>query len=192
MDRLTKILHSQYIRYHRNPEDNIIIVTDPENIRIWYALIIGNEYPYKYAEIIFKFTIPDKYPHDPPSVECLTPNGIFLLGKPFCVSIGEFHKDDWVKSLGITGYSKQLWNALLFFTQKDIKLSINVIWSSPDIRQDYSNKSYNYNKKNNKYIHKLVDQYIEDYPEYLAVKLLKKNRLCLKLEKSLGKVFKTR
>lgn len=175
-NRLVKVLTSQYSRFHRNPEDNIIIVIDPDNIKIWYVLIIGSDEPYCNAEILFQFTIPDRYPHEPPSVECLTPNGIFLLGGPLCISISEFHKEDWVKSLGITGYSKQLWDALLFFTSKETTGSLNLTWTEPEERKKLAKESYNYNLNNNKKIINLINDFIESYPNYTSVKLLLSNR----------------
>ena len=38
MDRLQKVLLSQYKRYLRQPEDNIIFVIDETDMKIWYAL----------------------------------------------------------------------------------------------------------------------------------------------------------
>jgi ubiquitin-conjugating enzyme E2 J2 len=160
----------------RQPEENIIVVMDDTNIKKWYALIVGNSEPYKNAEIIFMFKIPDEYPHKPPSVECLTPNGIFEMGGPLCVSISEFHRESWVKSLGITGYAKQLWNALLCFTPDDTINSIRVTWSSPETRQTLANASRDYNEKCNKNVCQLVDAYIETHPDFSAVKLLLENR----------------
>jgi ubiquitin-conjugating enzyme E2 J2 len=176
MDRLTKVLTSQYNRYIRQPEDNIIVVMDDANIKRWYALILGNHEPYHRAEILFMFKVPDEYPHKPPSVECLTPNGIFELGGPLCVSISEFHRESWVKSLGITGYAKQLWNALLCFSPDDTINSIRVTWTSPETRQSLANQSRAYNEKCNKEVYDLVNVYVETHPEFAAVKLLEENR----------------
>jgi ubiquitin-conjugating enzyme E2 J2 len=177
MERLTRVLTSQYNRYLRQPEDNIIIIIDEENIKVWYALIIGTDEPYLNGEYLFMFKIPDDYPHKPPSVECLTPNGIFELDGPLCVSISEFHKEAWVKSLGITGYAKQLWNALLCFTPDDVINSIRVTWTTPEERIIFANESRAYNEKNNKKVYKLVDDYIETHPDFAAVALLITNRL---------------
>lgn len=179
MDRLTRVITSQYNRFLRQPEDNIILVINESNIKEWYALIIGHEAPYEFAEIIFKFTVPDEYPHKPPSVECMTPNGIFEMGGPLCVSISEFHREAWVKSLGVAGYAKQLWNALLCFTPDDTINSIRVTWTSEEVRKVISKDSYNYNQKNNKSVCDLINTYCETHPDFTAVKLLVSNRLKL-------------
>lgn len=177
MDRLQKVLLSQYKRYLRQPEDNIIFVIDETDMKKWYALIIGNHEPYKNAEILFRFTVPDEYPHKPPSVECLTPNGIFELGGPLCVSISEFHKESWIKFLGITGYGKQLWNALLCFTQEDTISSIRVTWCPEEERKQLAQQSFTYNQQYNKKIYDLIDNYISMNPDFEAVQLCIQNRL---------------
>ena len=117
--RLIKVITSQYKRFLRQPEDNIIIVMDDTNIMEWYAMIVLDTEIYKNGEFIFKLTLPIDYPHSPPSCVAMTKNPIFEQGGPLCINISEFHRKQYIASLGAVGFAKQLWNALLFFTFED-------------------------------------------------------------------------
>lgn len=174
--RLTRVITSQYNRFLRQPEDNIIIVMDDNNIMEWYALIICDTEPYKNGEFIFKFTIPNTFPQGPPDVEALTPSGVFELGGGFCISVGSYHSAQWQPSLGLVGFAKQVWNALLFFTYEDSINSIRVMYSPNEVKTQISLESYEYNKKNNIPVMALIDNYCVEHPDFTAVKTLLANR----------------
>ena len=72
------------------------------------------------------------------------------LGGPLCVSISEFHKESWIKFLGITGYGKQLWNALLCFTQEDTISSYSSNLVSEEEQKQLAQQSFTYNQQYNK------------------------------------------
>jgi ubiquitin-protein ligase len=125
--QLTTTLMRQYQNYIRDAHPNYVVHFDEHDIRIWYVLIGGLPHPWERAEIIFQLNIPDTFPHMPPELRCLTPNGLFAenSGK-ICISIGEFHAREhdssggvgWRPCLGIHGFVVSgLINALLNFEE---------------------------------------------------------------------------
>jgi len=96
----------KYVLSH--PVPGLRIWMDENDISIWYALIFdipSADGAFDGGEYLIKFTIKETFPHSPPSAEFLTPNGIYSLGGRFCVSIGEFHSQNYRPDIGIDGYA---------------------------------------------------------------------------------------
>jgi hypothetical protein len=68
-----------------------------KDINVWYVMIHGikgNQDEYIGGKYIFKLTIPNNFPAEVFSFECLTPNGVYTPGGKICISIGEYHQKD--------------------------------------------------------------------------------------------------
>src|SRR6516164_7845329 len=91
--RLSRILQAQYQGQLQAPHPNLLVWMDPQDIRIWYFLIVGLDAPFLGGEYIFKLTTPNEFPHKPPTFEFMTQNGVYQPGGPICVSVGEFHAE---------------------------------------------------------------------------------------------------
>lgn len=179
--RLHKILQAQYNRAIKNPHPNLKLGMDDSDVTVWYYMIYGLD-DFKDGQFIFKLTAPPSFPHKPPKLEFLTPNGVFGLGGSVCISIGEFHSDDfkninldytygtlnnhisikekddgdygWRPSLGMNGFAIQVLNGYICADQLDHGIRINV--KSMDVRKKLAIKSGDYNKKNNNHILSLI------------------------------------
>ena len=109
----------------------------------------------------------------PPSIEALTPNGVFELGGPLCISIGEFHEQHktWVPALGMPGCGRQMWNALLCFEAEDaIQPAIRVIHSSDEENRDSQTPRGRTTGNVSAELATRFDDYADAYPDYVAVK----------------------
>jgi ubiquitin-protein ligase len=118
---LNRILLSQFKRFSLSAHPNLLAVMDESDTRTWYYLAGGLGAPVS-GEYIFKLTAPDTFPARPPRFECLTPNGVYDLGGPVCISIGEFHAKDkpgatgsygWRPVLGMNGFAQEVVNGLI-------------------------------------------------------------------------------
>lgn len=146
---------------------------DDLDIRTWYMMVVGLAEPFLHGQFVFKFRVPEEFPMRPPSIEALTPNGVFELGGPLCISIGEFHEQHktWVPALGMPGCGRQMWNALLCFEAEDaIQPAIRVIHSSDEEKQRLANASRAYNRECLAELMTRFDDYADAYPDYVAVK----------------------
>ena len=172
MDRLSKVLHTQYRYFHKHPDDHLMVIMD-ENIQEWYMMVVGLDSPFLGGEYIFKFKIPVEFPMRPPSIEALTPNGVFDIGGPLCISIGEFHEHEhtWVPSIGMPGCGRQIWNALLCFNYEDaIQPVVRVIYSTDDEKTKFAEESREWNRTKFPELMSKFEEYARDHPDYIAVK----------------------
>lgn len=137
-DRRTKILQAQLKKAMSEDHPNILFSMDEKNMGTWYMMVVGLPYPYVGGEFIFKLEMPDEFPRKPPSLKCLTPNGVFEPGPRICISIGEYHSRDfrdktaaaggdwgWRPALGIIGFAREVVNGLI------TPSSLNT-WKHPD------------------------------------------------------------
>lgn len=152
-----------------------MVIMDDADMRVWYMMVVGLSEPFLHGQFIFKFTIPDEFPMRPPSIEALTPNGVFDLGGPLCISIGEFHEKTWVPSIGMPGCGRQMWNALLCFEYEDaIQPAIRILYSTDDAKQRIADESAAYNREHNADLMRLFDEYADAHPEYIAVQAFRR------------------
>jgi ubiquitin-protein ligase len=157
--RQKKILLNQFTIAKKDIEQigienvNLIPYINEKNIYIWYFLIKGLGDAYEGGKYLFKLTAPKTFPQKPPSFEFLTPNGVFDLGGPICISVGEFHSNDhkkgssgeygWRPALGMMGFAIQVLNGLITFDENDH--GIRIINTTYEQKQDYAKKSIQYN-----------------------------------------------
>ena len=171
-NRQRKILLNQFSiakkEIEKNGIENVNLIPhiDDKNIYVWYFLIKGLCDAYADGEYIFKLTAPKTFPQKPPSFEFLTPNGVYDLGGPICISVGEFHSNDhnrstssgdygWRPALGMMGFATQVLNGLITFDDNDH--GIRIINSSYEQKQDYAKKSIEYNNTHYSEIYKNFD-----------------------------------
>jgi ubiquitin-conjugating enzyme E2 J2 len=96
--------------------------------------------------------VPDEFPHKPPRLIFLTPNGLFIPGHKVCISVGEFHTNDgpgrdgaygWRPALGMSGFAAQVVNALI--CSDTLGSGIGIAHSSPAEKQKLAESSRAYN-----------------------------------------------
>lgn len=170
--RLTRILMAQYKAFTEDPHPNLLAWMDPEDIRVWYFLVVGLDAPYLGGEYIFKLTAPDEFPHKPPRFEFLTQNGIFQPGGPICISVGEFHAEDkpgkdgahgWRPSLGMKGFATQVVNGMICFDA--LESGIRIVNLHVSLKTLYAKMSHEQNKKLYPEVFVAFESLLEAYPE---------------------------
>lgn len=92
----TARLKQDYIRLKNDPVPFINAEFLPSNILEWHYCIQGPpESPfyggYYHGSLIFS----KEYPFKPPSIYIFTPNGRFKPNKRLCLSISDYHPDQW-------------------------------------------------------------------------------------------------
>jgi ubiquitin-protein ligase len=101
---------------------HLLPLMDERDVRQWYFLVVNLPRPYAGGEYIFRLTAKETFPHDPPSFEFITKNGVFSPGGKVCISIGEFHANSaagetgaygWRPSLGMLGFAREVVNGLI-------------------------------------------------------------------------------
>jgi len=141
--------YAAWVKEAMTEDKNFIILPDETNFMIWYALVFISdpENPMYKAEIIFKLTLPDDYPANPPSVVCLTETGQFVIGSKICVGIGEYHKDNYNPSLGLPGFVHYIFCYTMNYDDldKSAQHGLSIIVSTPEERRMYARHTRRYN-----------------------------------------------
>ncbi|XP_065219347.1 ubiquitin-conjugating enzyme E2 J2-like [Planococcus citri] len=89
-------LKQDYICLKKDPIPYIEAEPLPSNILEWYYVVRGPENtPYEGGYYLGKLVFPREYPFKPPGIYMLTPNGRFETRMRLCLSISDYHPEDW-------------------------------------------------------------------------------------------------
>jgi ubiquitin-conjugating enzyme E2 J2 len=168
-NRLNRVLMFQLKAAREADHPNLIPVVDEKNIRVWYFLVLNLPPPYLRGEYVFRLTAPTAFPKRPPELVFLTENGVYGLGGKICISIGEFHSQNWRPALGMIGFAREVVNGLLVPDRLGggIRLRNDTFAKKAVLAA----KSVAYNEENLSSIMKQFKAYIRDYPDAKAVTL---------------------
>lgn len=128
--RQTAIMMAQFKKAVQEPSEFIKFCFKSESEpNIWYILLSGfagneGEFTYeevqpdgskktKYGEYLCRMEAPHDFPFNPPQFYMLTENGLYGVEKKVCISIGEYHKDQYRAALGMAGFANQLVSGLI-------------------------------------------------------------------------------
>jgi ubiquitin-conjugating enzyme E2 J2 len=75
---------------------------------VWYILLSnfpGDDGEFAGGEYLCRMEAPDDFPFNPPHFYLMTENGVYGVETKVCVSIGEYHKDQYRAALGMAGFA---------------------------------------------------------------------------------------
>lgn len=113
--RITAIMMAQFRKAIAEPNEFIKFAMT-NNPSEWYILlsgISGDEDEFVGGEYLCKVVAPTNFPYEPPHFYFMTPNGVYDINCKVCVSIGEFHKESYPASFGMSGFVNQLVSGLI-------------------------------------------------------------------------------
>lgn len=89
-------LQQDYINLNKDPVPYIRAEPLPWNILEWHYCITGPENsPYYGGMYHGSLVFTQQYPFKPPSIYMRTPNGRFQTNRRLCLSISDYHPDEW-------------------------------------------------------------------------------------------------
>lgn len=159
-----KIILSNYKQAISEPNEYIKYYMDENNINIWYVILhnfTGDKNEYENCEFLVKIKIPASFPNNPPEFYFMTPNGVYETDAKVCISIGEFHSDNFRPVLGISGFVINLISG--FIAWSELTKGIRLIKTSISEKKTLSNNSKEYNIKYNKTIIDLIENNYKEY-----------------------------
>jgi ubiquitin-conjugating enzyme E2 J2 len=178
--RLTGVLSSQLRAYWKDPYPNFVVAPADHDIRVWYVLVGGLGAPFTGGEYLFKLTAPNEFPHQPPSFEFLTPNGVYEPGGRICISISEFHANDapgadgaggWRASLGMKGFAMQVVNGMI--CSEALGEGIRIVAACPvEKKRRLAKESRAYNRKHHRQIVDLFEGIMASKPDSAPVQAI--------------------
>ena len=154
-----KIITAQFKKATKEPAENLKFYLDPDNINQCFILIHnigGNKDEYTDGEYLVRMVFPNDFPFAPPSFYFMTPNGLYMTEKKVCISIGEYHKDDYRATLGMIGFAKNLISGMIGW--KEMGSGINLLRPTANDIIRHAKESHQYNlEKNAAIVEKIND-----------------------------------
>jgi len=131
---------NDYIRYGMCETDNFI----------WYILIENVDGPdgeFKGGQFLVRLEIDKKDPlGKPPVFYFLTPNGLYGVNAKVCVSIGEYHADQYRAVLGPAGFVMNLISGMIGY--KDMGTGISILKTTREEKRKFAADSVSHNLAN--------------------------------------------
>ncbi|CAH9090546.1 unnamed protein product [Cuscuta epithymum] len=91
-----KRLQKEYRALCKEPVSNIVARPSPNNILEWHYVLEGSEgTPFAGGYYYGKIKFPPEYPYKPPGIRMTTPNGRFMTETKICLSMSDFHPENW-------------------------------------------------------------------------------------------------
>jgi ubiquitin-conjugating enzyme E2 J2 len=109
-------MHAQFKKALEGNSPYIKFAMSKESCCTWYILIHGvegDEGEYIGGEYLCKLVAPARFPFEPPEFYFMTPNGVYEPNKKVCISIGEFHKDNYASTMGMLGFATELVSGMI-------------------------------------------------------------------------------
>lgn len=148
-------LYDEYVKY---------VIKSDQELDVFYLLLHnfpGENNEYVNGEFLVRLECIDRFPFTPPRYRFMTPQGLFEVESPTCISISEFHKENYNGALGISGFARELVNALIYW--KDIDYGIGIINSTIEDKTALAANSRAYNAAHYPDIINLINN---NYTEY--------------------------
>lgn len=136
-------LRQDYLNLNKDPVPYIRAEPLPSDMLEWHYVIKGPEDTpylggYYHGTLIFT----QQYPFKPPSIYMSTPNGRFEVNRRLCLSISDYHPDEWNPAWCVSSILTGLLSFMLENTQ-----ALGTIESSTYAKQDFARKSLAFNVK---------------------------------------------
>ena len=107
--------------------------------------------------------IDKSFPYTPPEFYAMTPQGLYDIEQKVCISIGEYHKDQYRAALGMSGFANQLVSGLIGW--QTMGSGISIIKTTAQVKGAMAENSVDYNVLKHKEIR---DEINRQYAEYSA------------------------
>jgi ubiquitin-protein ligase len=147
--RFVKVINAHFKKACKEPAEQLKFYLDPNNATVCYVLIHhvgGNEDEYMGGEYIVRMQFPANYPFEPPQFYFMTPNGLYGVETKVCISIGEFHKDEYRATLGLIGFAKQLISGMIGWREMGSGISLMKPTNASLIKAAGESQGYNAEK----------------------------------------------
>lgn len=134
-------LQQDYINLNKDPVPYINAEPLPYNILEWHYVIRGPENtPYHGGFFHGSLLFTQQYPFRPPSIYMRTPNGRFQCNRRLCLSISDYHPDEWNPAWSVSS----ILTGLLSFMLED-GAALGTIITLPREKMQFAFESLEFN-----------------------------------------------
>ncbi len=165
MDRTpSAIALAQYASAIKRPNEFLKFIIREEDTTKWYILLSGFSGPedeFVGGEYLVRIHLPENFPYEPPHFYFMTPQGLYGLETKVCVSIGEYHKDEYRSTLGVDGFCNQLVSGLICW--RDMGGGINILNTKTSEKRRMALDSKRYNREHYPQLIAEIESNYENY-----------------------------
>lgn len=136
-------LQQDYINLKKDPVPYIHAEPLPSNILEWHYVITGPQNtPYLGGYYHGTLVFTQQYPFKPPSIYMLTPSGRFQTNRRLCLSISDYHPDEWNPAWSVSS----ILTGLLSFMLENSR-ALGSIETTQYEKLEYARESLEFNLK---------------------------------------------
>lgn len=147
-DKTLRSIVANFKKYTEVRNSCFDIIMDDKDVRKWYVRLrdfSGNHDEFKGGEYLMEVKAPADYPFKPPEFYFYTPNGVYGTNQKVCISIGEYHADQWPAAKGMGGMIIELINGLICW--KQLGGGIAIQHTKEAEKQKFAQESRMWNRK---------------------------------------------
>jgi ubiquitin-conjugating enzyme E2 J2 len=161
--RQVKVMQAQYKAAIKTPTEYISYIMSEDDPSTWYLLlrgISGHDDAFLGGEYLVRMLAPADFPGSPPQFFFMTENGLYDVECKICISIGEYHKDQYRAVLGMSGFADNLVSGMVGWNE--MGNGINILKTNADKKKQLALKSTKTNiEKHGELVKKIKDAYGE-------------------------------
>lgn len=166
VNRVAKVMEAQLKKATREPNEYVKFYMNDENVSEWFILISnfdGDNGEFAGGEYLLKMVAPEGFPFKPPEFYFYTENGVYGTNTKVCISIGEYHSDQYRAALGMDGFANQLWNGMIGW--KSLGGGISILHTDIKEKKRLAARSRDYNRKNYPDLIAKIESSFENYSQ---------------------------
>lgn len=155
-----KRLQKEYRALCKEPVSHVTARPSPTDILEWHYVLEGSEgTPFAGGYYYGKLKFPSEYPFKPPGITMTTPSGRFMTQKKICLSMSDFHPEDWNPMWSVSS----ILTGLLSFMM-DTSPTTGSVTTTLVEKQRLAKSSLAFNCKNATF-RKMFPEYVEKYEQ---------------------------
>lgn len=161
-----RVIVSMYKKTIRERAEYIKYLIDENNTDEWYIMMegmAGENNEFKHGQYLVNIKLPPAFPYCPPQFFFLTPNGVYEIGVKVCVSIGEYHSNNYSSAQKVSGFVTNLVSGIIVW--KELGGGINILKTDTARKRELARASAQYNQT---HYADLVDRINKNYEAYSA------------------------
>eukprot|EP00929_Paragymnodinium_shiwhaense_P022104 TRINITY_DN1421_c1_g2_i1.p1 TRINITY_DN1421_c1_g2~~TRINITY_DN1421_c1_g2_i1.p1 ORF type:complete len:686 (+),score=124.21 TRINITY_DN1421_c1_g2_i1:59-2059(+) len=152
-------LRRDLVSFKRSGNKQIEVAPSEANLLEWHFVLhsLPADTPYRNGVYHGKLLFPPEYPYAPPTVFMVTPNGRLATDSRLCLSMTDFHPEEWNPAWSV---ETMLVGLLSVFTS-DTERGVGTLLESPERRRQLAEASQQFNALNEEFMNyfaELVDR----------------------------------
>lgn len=118
-----------------------------QKIDEWYVMIegmLGANDEFKHGQYLVRIVLPPAFPYKPPQFFFMTPNGVYETEVKVCVSIGEYHSQNYPSAQKVLGFVSNLVSGIIGWAE--LGSGINILSTDVPKKRSLAHASAQYNQ----------------------------------------------